>query len=267
MMSKPSSIYQIHEPLAFTAGPPLISINEGAYIARMAQKREELDAALKLRFEVFNLELEEGLESSYQTGRDIDEFDAVCHHLLIIEAETDAVVGTYRLQTSEIASRGFYSAGEFDLSYLPEEVLRQSVELGRACIAPKHRRPHVLFLLWKGLAAYLLLMQKRYMFGCCSLTSQDADEGRAVMRLLEEGGHFHKELYVPPQPGFECFPIGFVEKHSVQAKIPKLFRTYLRYGAKVCGEPAIDRAFKTIDFFVLFDLAALDLLSRDFFGL
>ena len=267
MVSKPSSVYQINEPLAFTAGPSQISIREGEYVARFAETRAELDAALKLRFEVFNLELEEGLESSFQTGRDTDEFDAFCHHLLIIEAESHAIVGTYRLQTSEIAKRGFYSAGEFDLSYLPEEVLRQSVELGRACIAPEHRRPHVLFLLWKGLAAYLLHTQKRYMFGCCSLTSQDANEGKAVMRLLEEGGHFHREFYVPPQPGFECFPKDFVEEKSVEAKIPKLFRTYLRYGAKVCGEPAIDRAFKTIDFFVLFDLAALDLASRFFFGL
>ncbi len=267
MMSERSSINLINESLAFTAGPAEISIRDGDYTVRFAQTPEELDAALKVRFEVFNLELQEGLESSFQTGRDRDEFDAVCHHLMIVETKSESVVGTYRLQTIETAERGFYSAGEFDLSYLPDEVLRQSVELGRACIAPQHRRPQILFLLWKGLAAYLLLRQKRYMFGCCSLTSQDASEGRAVMRLLEDGGHFHKEFYVPPQPGFECFPKGFVEERRVQAKIPKLFRTYLRYGATVCGEPAIDRAFKTIDFFVLFDLAALDVSSRDFFGL
>ena len=41
-------------------------------------------------------------------------------------------------------------------------------------------------------------------------------------------------------------------------EIPSLFRTYLRYGAKVCGPPAMDREFKTIDFFMLFDLSALD---------
>ena len=38
---------------------------------------------------------------------------------------------------------------------------------------------------------------------------------------------------------------------------PRLFRTYLRYGAKVCSPPAIDRRFKTIDFLVLFDIARM----------
>jgi putative hemolysin len=32
----------------------------------------------------------------------------------------------------------------------------------------------------------------------------------------------------------------------------------LEYGAKVCGPPAIDRRFKTIDYFVMLDIAALD---------
>ena len=40
--------------------------------------------------------------------------------------------------------------------------------------------------------------------------------------------------------------------------VPQLFATYLRYGALVCGPPAIDREFKTIDYFVLLDTNALD---------
>ena len=49
--------------------------------------------------------------------------------------------------------------------------------------------------------------------------------------------------------------------------LPKLFSLYLRYGAKVCGEPALDRFFKTIDYLVLLDLADLDAQSRRiFFG-
>jgi putative hemolysin len=266
MLMEYSAIEETKESFALSTKPPHIEINEGSYVARFAQTKAELDAVLRLRFEIFNLELAEGLDASFQTGRDEDEFDATCHHLLIIETETNQVVGTYRLQTREIATKGFYSANEFDLSYLPAEVLEQSLELGRACIAQEHRSPQVLFLLWKGLAAYLLQARKRYMFGCCSLTSQDANEGKAVMKLLEEGGHLHKDLYVPPQKDFECFAADFAGNESVQADIPKLFKIYLRYGAKVCGPPAIDRMFKTIDFFVIFDLALLDNISRVFFG-
>jgi putative hemolysin len=266
MLMQPSAIEETKESSVLPTKPPQIEIVEERYIARFARTEAEIDAALKLRFEIFNLELAEGLDSSFQTGRDRDEFDATCHHLLIIESRSNQVVGTYRLQTLESARRGFYSANEFDLSRLPAGVLEQSLELGRACIAQEHRSPQVLFLLWKGLAAYLLQARKRYMFGCCSLTSQDAGEGKAVLQLLQEGGHMHQDFFVPPQKGFECFAPDFAGNPAAEANIPKLFRIYLRYGAKVCGPPAIDRLFKTIDFFVIFDLVMLDNLSRAFFG-
>jgi putative hemolysin len=47
--------------------------------------------------------------------------------------------------------------------------------------------------------------------------------------------------------------------------IPPLFQSYLALGAKVCGPPAIDRQFKTIDFLVTLDVAALDEHSYRFF--
>ncbi len=50
-------------------------------------------------------------------------------------------------------------------------------------------------------------------------------------------------------------------------EVPQLFATYLRYGALVCGPPAIDREFKTIDYFVLLDTNALDPRTfRSFFA-
>jgi putative hemolysin len=49
---------------------------------------------------------------------------------------------------------------------------------------------------------------------------------------------------------------------SGEIAIPKLFKTYLRVGAKVCGAPAIDRQFGTIDFFVLMDIRNLDAFSQ-----
>jgi len=254
---------------------PAVEIAEGNYLARFAKNRQELDSALKLRFEVFNLEMEEGLDSSFQTGRDQDEFDLDCHHLIVLESPQERVVGTYRVQTGEMAEsgRGFYSAGEFDLSHLPESVIENAVELGRACIDRNNRSPQVLFMLWRGLAAYLVHNRKRYLFGCCSLSSQDAQEGKRVMELLEEGGHMHPSLFVPPKEGFACFAEGFradtetTTFPSREVEIPRLFSIYLRYGARVCGPPAIDRLFKTIDFFVVFDIDEMnDQTRRAFFG-
>lgn len=246
---------------------PPTEIARGKYALRFARSAEELDAVLRLRFEVFNLELHEGLESSFLTGRDLDGFDLTCHHLLVCEREGGEVVGTYRLRTAEaaLATGGFYSAGEFELSSLPARVLVESVEIGRACIAREHRNTQVLFLLWQGLAAYMTHNRKRYFFGCCSLTSQEPQEGMRVLNHLERRGHLHPTLRVPPRAGHECAPEGYFVVDGQGVKVPRLFETYLRFGAKVCGPPAIDRAFKTIDFFVLFDAEELDARTRQTF--
>jgi len=39
--------------------------------------------------------------------------------------------------------------------------------------------------------------------------------------------------------------------------VPRLLRIYLAIGARICGPPAVDREFKTIDFLTLLDLQAL----------
>jgi putative hemolysin len=262
-------IHQQTQPIegmvARPQSPPEFEIADGSYSVRIARTPDEVDAALALRFDVFNLELGEGLHSSYLTGRDRDEYDAVCDHLIVAERATGRVVGTYRLMTSEaaLATRGFYSSGEFNLAHLPPGVLSNSVELGRACVAREHRNTRVLFLLWRGIAKYLEHHGKRFLFGCCSLTSQDEEEGARVARRLERDGSVHHALRVAPRPGFECA----ASAESADARLPQLFGIYMRFGARVCSPPAVDRAFGTIDFLVIFDVAELDEPARRmFFG-
>src|SRR5215510_10011885 len=103
---------------------------------KLATSLAEIDRAMRLRFEVFNLELQEGLRSSYDKGYDSDPYDAYCDHLIVKEIASDSVVGTYRLLRKSRAEKqiGFYSENEFDLSNLlklPGDLL----ELGRSCIA------------------------------------------------------------------------------------------------------------------------------------
>jgi putative hemolysin len=250
----------------FSDSLPQTEISAGKYQLRFAQTPAELDAVLKLRFEVFNLELAEGLDASYATGRDEDEFDETCHHLLVIDRATTEIVGTYRLRTVEMAecAGGFYSTGEYRLDRFPSQLLTESVEIGRACIARSHRNTAVLFLLWQGLAAYMLHNRKRYLFGCCSLTSQDEREGWRVFRYLEEKGDLHPTLRVQPKPECECLE-GEYANVTKEVKLPRLFNTYLRFGAQVCSYPAIDREFKTIDFLVIFDALNMDAKTYQLF--
>ena len=249
-----SSNYPVHPERL-----PSRQLREGKYVVRFARTEEELDAVLRLRFDVFNLELGEGLVESLESGRDLDKFDPVCHHLIVVDTSNEEVVGSYRLQANEMAKEnlGFYSDIEFDLTSLPDHIQAESIELGRACIAFEHRSTQVLFLLWKGLALYVSTNRKRYLFGCSSLTSQDPQEGIALLDQLKRKGHLHPVLEVEPRAGFACIDPMFEGDPRVQVKVPQLFRVYLRHGAKVCGMPAIDREFKTVDFLVLFDVEAM----------
>ena len=222
------------------------------YTVRFAKSRDEVMAALRLRYEVFNLELNEGLSTSHAQGMDEDEFDAVCDHLVILESSSGAVVGTYRMQTGAMAARnlGFYSAREFDLSVY-EHLRGEIVELGRACVHRDHRSIIVISLLWKELVRYAMSHQGRYMIGCSSLTSQDPALGKSMYLRFEREKHLVEEaLRTYPMPDFA---LPEVEPLPESPPPPKLLRAYLGVGAKICAPPAIDREFKTIDFLTMID--------------
>lgn len=245
---------------------PDFALDAGSYLVRYARSPEDLDRVLTLRYQVFNVELGEGLEESHRTGRDEDDLDARMHHLMILSRSSGEVVGTYRMQTAEMASRagGFYAAQEFDLATLPQDVVARSVEIGRACVARSHRTGRVLSLLWRGLAEYLKWNRKHYLFGCCSLTSQDPSYGVLVHDHLAALGVVHPTLGVAPRPHCRCE--GSPSPADAEAHIPALFQSYLSLGAKVLGPPAIDRLFKTIDWLVILDTREIDAATyRRFF--
>lgn len=237
---------------------PDFELRQGRYRLRFARSPEDVDRAQSLRFEVFNRELGEGLAESWQSERDRDEFDAICDHLLVEDAATGELAGTYRMQTHAMAAAGggFYSAREFALESLPREVLASSIELGRACVARHHRGGRALLALWRGIAEYVRWTGQRHLFGCCSLTSQSDAEGWALHRELARRGATHSELSIAARPPFECERLALPAGAPVPSA-PPLLDMYLRAGARVVSDPALDREFGTVDFLVLLDLAAL----------
>ena len=255
---------------------PCVHAEVGRYRLRVAESAEDREAACRLRFKVFNIELGEGLASSYRTGLDTDQFDEICEHLLVEDKTSQQIVGTYRMQSGVTAerNRGYYSEQEF--SFSPYEPLREGIlELGRASIDREHRTPEVLTLLWRGIAQYANNMGLRYLIGCSSINSQDPAEGWQMYRQLE--------LYrVPPE--FETVPTAAfacpLEQESakpqttldlqdpasrVSAKVPKLLKTYLAIGARIGGPPAWDRDFGTIDFLTFLDLRLMSSAARNRF--
>src|SRR5215813_3483112 len=242
---------RVSRELRERASASSLEIKKGPYVARLVSKQRDILPALRLRFEVFNLELNEGLASAFTYGHDVDEFDSICDHLVVEHIPTRRVIGTYRLQTGANARRnlGYYSEREFD--FTPYEQFRSElVELGRACIHRDHRSTDVLYLLWRGIAQYALARRARYLIGCSSLTSQDPAEGAGVYRSLQSwqvAEHFRTS----PRPELA---LPTADSSCTNVAVPKLLRTYLAIGARICGPPAIDRNFKTIDFLTLLDL-------------
>ena len=120
--------------------------------------------------------------------------------------------------------------------------------------------------MWCGIAKYAFAHKSRYLVGCSSLTSQDSDEGWALYHELSADHMASKKMQTKPLPGYQ---LETKSERSVEVKCPKLFATYLGLGAKIAGPPAIDRAFKTIDFFTVLDFkkmrktGALDFIKKN----
>ncbi len=232
-----------------------VSAPKVSYRTRLATSQADIEAAQRLRFEVFNVELQEGLDESWRTQLDSDRYDATCDHLIIEHIATGKIVGTYRLQTGDMAAaaNGYYSEQEFD--FTPFAPFRgEIVELGRACVHQDHRRGNVLDLLWRGIASYTRERKARYLVGCSSLTSQDAALGHAMFAQLAPEYLAPEEFRTTPLP---AYALPDVEPLAVCPRPPRLLRTYLSVGSKICGPPALDREFGTIDFLTLIDLTAL----------
>jgi putative hemolysin len=241
------------------AGDPLgdFALVQGRYRLRFARSASDVDRALRLRFEVFNRELGEGLAESWRTGRDRDEFDAVCDHLLVEDIRSGELVGTYRMQTAAQAAAGlgFYSDREFALEALPAEVRGAAVELGRACVARPHRGGRALLALWRGIAEYVRITGQRFLFGCCSLSSRSPADGWALHAELVHRGVLDPACAIAARAAFACARSAGAA--AAPPPTPPLFDMYLRAGARIVSEPALDREFGTVDFLVLLDLLAV----------
>ncbi len=235
------------------SGNPFLLRDTGLEL-RLASSRFERIEAQRLRFEVFNLELQLGLTSSLASGLDQDTHDGHCDHLLVVDTDRDCLVGTYRLLSFDrVPSFGFYSESEFDLTNVKRSGLRL-LELGRSCVALEYRDGRVISLLFRGIAEYLRRCGADALMGCASLHGTDLPELATIQEMLSRRFLSDPSLRVTPRRGFDVPPLpgsAPVDETSTFRSLPPLFRGYLRLGAKVCGPPAYDRQFGTTDYFVL----------------
>lgn len=243
--------------------------------ARIATTPAEIEAAQRLRFDVFYREMNaRPTPDMAASGRDFDRYDAFCDHLLVFDLEAGgAVVGCYRLLRQAVAAEngGFYSADEYDLGPLlaaagPNDRL---LELGRSCVARDYRSSAVMQFMWRGLIAYLDRHDITLMFGCASLHGVEPDTLKLELAYLH---HFHA---VPPElPQVRALPARYVDMNlmpreaidaqEAQRELPPLVKGYIRFGSYIGDGAVIDHQFNTTDVFIYFPTSRLDKRLRAF---
>ena len=244
----------------------LSDITSKRYTIKIAHSETEVEAALRLRFQVFNEELNR--DFNFKENLDKDEYDDQSHHLIVINNEIDEIVGTYRLQTYEqaIQNNGFVSEKRFHIDQFPADVLVNAVEVGRACISKEHRSGRVLFLLWKGFADYLVHFKKRYLFGYAALDSKNPQVALNTYNYLKGEGILHPEYHIAPRKDYEIHDED-LSGVTEEIDIPPLFQNYLDVGCNICGMPSFDRKQKLAHFLILLDIENIsDRTRKLFFG-
>ncbi|OBF18927.1 GNAT family N-acyltransferase [Mycobacterium sp. ACS4331] len=229
-----------------------------------------IEAAQRLRYDVFTAEPGFDLtadSADLADGRDADEFDEHCDHLLVRDDRTGELVGCYRMlpPPGAIAAGGLYTATEFDVRGL--DPLRPSlVEMGRAVVRADHRNGAVVLMMWTGILAYLDRCGYHYVAGCVSVPVLDpTGESGPGSQIRGVRDHVARRHAADPQFTVHPYRPVVIDGHGLddieppaRPTLPALMRGYLRLGAQVCGEPAHDPAFGVGDFPALLDKRRAD---------
>ena len=231
-----------------------------------AQHLDEVRAAQRLRYDVFAGEMGARLSTTV-AGHDIDLFDNYCEHLLVRDAETQQVIGTYRVLTPVQAKRvgSTYSDTEFDLTRL-RGLRERMVELGRSCVHADYRHGGVIMALWGALAEFMTRNQLDTMIGCASvpMLHNGVVSGDVAASIWQQLRHTHLasiEYHVRPRLPL---PIDRLDS-TLAVEPPALIKGYLRLGAKVLGAPAWDPDFNSADLPMLMRIADLPARYRKHF--
>lgn len=258
MAQTPQPGAHIRQSSAKSGSPPrsFSPIVAGSQIIRLAAGPDEVEAAQRLRYDVFYEEMgAHPLPEVKTEKRDFDRFDDTCDHLVVIDRSDphrSSVVGTYRFmrKTHAELAGSFYSADEYELSSIQRNG-GALMELGRSCVSPAFRTRHTMQLLWRGIAEYVAAHDIDLMFGCASFPGTDV---AALAQPLAYLHHTHlapEELRTRAVPGrrvpMDVLAADAVDRKAALAAMPPLIKGYLRVGAYIGDGAVVDHQFNTTD--------------------
>lgn len=188
-----------------------------------------------------------------------DEFDKYSTHLAVIDKDTNAVIGSYRLLLGSAAQKysGFYSETEFDLSNIQKNCNGELLEMSRACILDSYRKYPIIKFIWKEIISFVEKKNIKYIFGCPSVEGVSAGYVMEITDFFKKNCFSEEKYRAYPIKGKEYKITASIDKTDSKITyrdLPSLIRGYLKMGALVCSDPAWDSYFKTVDFFMMLEV-------------
>ncbi len=260
----------LHPRNDFQPQPLVAPAASGGVEVAWARHLDEVREAQRLRHAVFVGEMGARLPKTVP-GHDVDLFDDYCEHLLVRDAASRQVIGTYRVLTPAQAKRvgSTYSDTEFDLTRL-RTLRERMVELGRSCVHPEHRHGGVIMALWGALGEFMVRNQLDTMIGCASIPMNMegphglAGGGHAAASIWRQVKDKHlASIEWPVRPRLPL-PVEQLDD-SLDVEPPALIKGYLRLGSKVLGPPAWDPDFNAADLPLMMRLQDLPARYRKHF--
>jgi putative hemolysin len=227
-------------------------LTRGRYRARLATEACDLEAAQRLRGRAFH-------------GRDVldsDEYDVICDHMLVEEANSGTLVCCFRFlhltSGSEIGNS--YSAQYYELSAL-HAFEGPMVELGRFCMDPDQTDPDILRIAWGAMTSYVDAQGVELLFGCASFAGTDARTYYDAFAMLK-ARHLAPRRWLPrvKAPNVVRYAQRLRRKPDLRKamlRMPPLLRTYLLMGGWVSDHAVVDVQMNTLHVFTGVEIAAI----------
>ncbi|MCL1627269.1 GNAT family N-acetyltransferase [Roseibaca sp. V10] len=194
-------------------------------------------------------------------GADMDRFDPLCQHMLVVEGDTPAALACARVRLLDGPELDAgYSAQFYDLSPLASAGLR-GLELGRVCIASDRRQdPDILRALLAGIALHAEAEKADLLLGCASFKGDDPARHAAALGWLKMR-HIGPSALCPKKRDALAFDLpeagSLADQKMAMQSIPALLRLYLGLGGWVSDHAVRDPNLNTLHVFTAVEIARI----------
>ncbi|MDH3321703.1 MAG: GNAT family N-acetyltransferase [Flavobacteriaceae bacterium] len=183
------------------------SKNYKIYLADSHQIKNILLEIGRLR-EITFREVGEGTNKSI----DLDKYDTFYKHLFLWDAQSKKIVGAYRMGLGidiyeKYGVEGFYVNELFKIEPELNEMMRHTIEMGRAFIVKEYQqKPMPLFLLWKGIVHVTLRYpDHQFLMGGVSISNKFSNFSKSLMIEFMKSHYYDPFIaqYVRPKKEYK----------------------------------------------------------------